>query len=316
MSELDSDAQQYLKLAEDLGDKTEAPAEAPKAEEPKPEEPKVEAKAEEPKPEPLPYEELERRHKNLNGALGEARAEQRQLRERVQQMEAVFQRITAERQKAAVDEQFADPVERKVYEIESKTQELARAQENWQKQQQTAAVREFVLNNVSAAEESFAAKAPDYYDATKHLQEGRARELAYMYPDDDPSVIQAARERGFAHPEQLRRSLLADEAIAIAQTAMRAGRDPAQMFYDLAVTRGWTKPAPAQPAAHVPPQRIESIRKAQESAPASLSNGASKAASNVDQGLPSIEELADMYLSDPRAADAAFRKMKQAGLLG
>jgi len=315
-------------LAKEYGDDAvEATAEQPETKvEPQEPEP-TEAKSEPPKDEKpkLSYEDLERHTKNLNGALAESRAETRAFRERIGNFERVLDAMRQQQAKpAAVDDPYEDPVVRELRELRETNNELSQRQQAFDEEARGRAMETQLAQTVSFHEQEFAAKTPDYFDAASHLLQSRVAEMQIMYPDDDPAVIIAARRDGFQHPAMWRNELVRREAMGIAADAMRSGQNPAQVYYNLAKHRGYAGKAPAQ-AAQAPaaapaqpqqarPKRMDTI-KAGLDAPGSLSTGASKSDSAAE-GFPSLDELADMFISEPAKADKLFEKMSAAGLLG
>lgn len=85
-------------------------------------------------------------------------------------------------------------------------------------------------------ERQFSASTPDYNDATNFLRESRAAEL---------------REMG--HTQQQVDYYLNMDALSIAQIARNSGRNPAEMLYALAKSRGYSAAPPA--AKSVEPER-------------------------------------------------------------
>lgn len=318
---LDTEASAYAALEKEFGDKPEAaPAEKPEAAAPgaktEPEKPADEQKQAADK---LPYEEIERRYKNLNGALAEERANNRALKERQAQFEQVLQAIKHQRaaERQPQYDEMADPLLSEVEQLKRQNEELAQWQRQIAQEREEAERARTISQAVTYHEQEFARQNADYFDAVSHLIKSRTAELAIMMPDDDPGVIHEARKRGFAHPSIWREDIIRREAMDLGGRALREGQNPAAVFYSLAKHRGYSgqKAAPT-PAPEPKPQaqKIEAIRKGQE-APGSLSTGATKAATNAE-GFPSLEELAEMYVSDPKGADAMFKKMQKAGLLG
>lgn len=124
-------------------------------------------------------------------------------------------------------------------------------------EKKAAAEHTTFVNSYKADAQKFIATAPDYMDAYNHLLSSRAAEL------------QAIGYEG----EELGRALQADE-IAIAQMAMSKGKSPAEMLYNLAKQRGYTKKEAAAAAAAAPPagiEKLETIERGQ-AANKSLSN--------------------------------------------
>lgn len=124
-------------------------------------------------------------------------------------------------------------------------------------EKKAAAEHTTFVNSYKADAQKFIATAPDYMEAYNHLLSSRAAEL------------QAIGYEG----EELGRALQADE-IAIAQMAMSKGKSPAEMLYNLAKQRGYTKKEAAAAAAAAAPsgaEKLETIERGQ-AANKSLSN--------------------------------------------
>lgn len=138
------------------------------------------------------------------------------------------------------------------------------------------------VNSYKADAQKFIGTTPDYMDAYNHLLSSRAAEL------------QAIGYEG----EELGKALQADE-IAIAQMAMSKGKSPAEMLYNLAKQRGYTKKeaaaaaAAAAPAAPSGAEKLEAIERGQ-AANKSLSNTGGNAG---DQDM-TAERLMGMPLDE------------------
>jgi len=321
---VDGDAARYAEMAKDYGDNAAPAAVEPVAE--RAAEPVIEAKPEEKKPEPVPYEELDKRYRNLQGALGEARGESRTLKQQMEQLAAEHKRTqdflrqiseANTRQNDPNADPYLDPVKRQVDSLAEQQRQIADAQrqqqEAWAAQQQ----QQQVLRAVEQSERAFAQTTPDYYDAVKELRGNRMAEYEYMYPDDNPRVIEFAQSRGHRSPAELREALLQNDVMEISAHAMQIGVPPAQLAYEIAQKRGYRKAAaalaaaPAARPAIAQPSPITTIRQGQAAA-ASLSTGAQ---GGSDGGYPSQAELAQMYLDDPERAEGIIGKMRRAGVL-
>jgi len=98
---------------------------------------------------------------------------------------------------------------------------------------------EQIFNAVRDSEAEIASRVPDYAEACDHLENARRRELSAMYPDDSPHAHLMARQAGFRTPAELREAQLNQDRITVAMQAVQSGRSPAQMYYDLAMQRGY-----------------------------------------------------------------------------
>lgn len=316
----DGDAARYAEMAKTYADppvETDVKSVEPAAE------PVKEVKAEEKKPEPLPYEEIEKRYKNLQGALGEARGETRTIKQQMEQVAAdnrrlqeFLRQIAEPKQQPEDEDPYLGPVQRQLGTLAEQQRQIAeqqrQQQEAWEAQQRSA----MLAQSVSTEEQRFAEKTPDYYTAIGHLRAARAAEYAAMYPDGYANAETYAINQGFRTAADLRQALLARDVQGLAEHAYQLGINPAELAYTLAKQRGYAQKqlAPAAPAAlpSAPQDRIAAIRNGQQAA-TSLSTGAS--GGPAESGFPSQAELARMYLEDPEKAEGIIARMKRAGVL-
>ncbi len=221
--------------------------------------------------------------------------------------EAKAQREQPQEQEPSIDEDpvaFFEHQQRKLAEqINETKQELEsdrQAREEAEKQQQ-------FIQSVQQAEQQFAAKTPDYFEATEHLRNTRLSQLATIYPDG-PQGDSYANQMGYQNAEHLRQAHLEQEVRMYADSATKVGKSPAEVFYDLAKSSGWA----AKPATPPPEQRVQAARAGVQRAQ-SLSGGG-----GTGQGAANatVAELADLFISDPEAADKLFDKLAERGELG
>lgn len=83
-----------------------------------------------------------------------------------------------------------------------------------------------VVSRASAQEAEFMKKNPDYGEASVFLKKSRAEEMAHL---------------GMS-PLQIQQTLTA-EAMQLADSALKQGKDPAALVYDIAKSRGYAKAA-------------------------------------------------------------------------
>lgn len=297
--------------AEDGG----APADEAAAEAPdtklEPEQPKDEKdKAQQAR---LTYEELEKRHKDLQGALGQERATRKAEAERRANMETVLRQVVAERQQRAqqAQQQTAEPeptletdpagfFQRKLAEQERmindlRTQSTRSAEEVQQAQ---------FWSYVDRAESAMRASNPDYAPAVSAMEQARMAELSVMVPDE---AVEFAQQHGYETPADLRAAILNRDRVSIAQQALAMRRNPAELYFEIAKHRGFVKPAQAKSGAT---QVIDMARAGQKAAKSIAGGGSTSASADM-----SAEDLADLYLTDPDQADKVFATMKSKGLL-
>lgn len=322
----DPDAIRYAAMVKEFGDATPEPEAKPDEPAPAPEAAKVEEK----KPDPVPYDELDKRYKNLQGALGEARGETRTLKEQMAQvaednkrMKEFLRAIAEKKEPDPNEDPYLAPVQRQIGSLAEQQKQIAaqqaeqqRAWEAQQRQQQIAA-------QVAATEQEFARVTPDYYDAVNYLRQTKIAEYEAIYPDDNAQAQALAQRQGFQNAAAFRSSLLNNDVMGLSSHAMQIGTSPAALAYQLAKKFGYRGPQQAAPmqAVTAAPQisapapainRMDTIRQGQAAA-GSLSTGASGAP--AASGFPTIAEIAEMYLTDPDKAEQLTAKMKRAGLL-
>lgn len=204
-----------------------APAPAQKTAEPKPAE--VAKPAADPKPAEKSPDELRAQIDNLNRALREARHEHRS---NMENFKAEFQKfregITAKDAPKPPDPQ-EDPLGHQQFRLKEldKQQEvvLNRMQGLEQQHQLQQAV-----THVTNLENQFRQAKPDYDAAFKHLMDAKTQELA-VFGINDPAVVAQEINRG---------------AMNISMIALRNGKNPAEIIYDLARQAGYAPPKPAE----------------------------------------------------------------------
>lgn len=334
----DTDAALYAALEQQFGDQKQPEANpAPEPDktgaEPSAEkqEPAKEAAKEPPKQEdkkpdkpPLSQEELATRYKNLQGALAESRGETKALKDSFETTQRQFQALQEflKSQRAPQQAQPQTPedaareflggmVERQ-NKIDQSTQDLQKALNEQREQQQLG-------QYVQVHEQQFAAQTPDYMQALAHLQTARDAELRIFMPDDQPEAWANAKKAGFSSPAEYRASAMRSEAMQIARHARANNVNPAELFYNLAKTRGYAgvsapvatqqQPAIVQQAQ---PNPLDGIKKGMEAAQSLTGGGVSKPAGNE----MTQEDLAELFLSDPDKAEKTWAEMKAKGLLG
>lgn len=270
----------------------------------------------------IPYEELDKRYKQLQGALGEERGTRKQLAERLQNMEQVVRAIAAQRaqpqqeapQQPKIPTLEEDPIGFFKHTIEQQAREIEELR-NGTKQtaetfQKTQAERQF-WDTVQRSETEFRATNPEYDPAVEFLESARIKEISRMVPET-PQGQALAERMGFNTVDEARVSMLNRDRINVARQALMLGISPAQMYYELALERGYqSKPAtPQLKKATAQSTPIEAAKKGMQ-ASKSLSGGAGSSGN-----VMTPEDLAELYLEDPDRADKEFARMKKMGLLG
>ena len=268
----------------------DAPASTPEpvAAEPVPEPaPAVEAAPETSQPEPEATEEHDRR------VPLKALQEERQKRAEYERKLADYERQMAEmkawaeqvQQKIAPQQQEAepDPETDPIGALKAAHAQLRRMQEMTAQQQREAELNAIAYNSATQFQQS----APDYSDAYRYAINSRAQELIALGADQQ------------SIPQILKR-----EELSLIDTAVRAGRNPAEAIYQFAKARGYQgkTAAPVAPVAPVAPAAPN---------PALQQQKAAVAASATSGGAPASKgELSDAEFVNLKGAafDAAWNK--------
>ena len=282
-------------LAQELEpiEKEEAPVEAPtepvEAEkaEVEPEAPESEKAPEKPPkgfvPQGALHEERERR-KELQRQIA---AVQQEAANRQQMLEARFQQIqqAIAQQNAPKPPSFdEDPVAALKHGVDTTQEELRQIREyqqkEWERQQENQQRQQYIghlAGAVSQAEAEFSQEAPDYLEAVKHFKSVRAQQLSAL---------------GYV-PAQVSQ-ILDNEALAIADTALRNGRSPAEAAYQMALAAGWKKKEAEKPAENV--QKMESLQKGVKAAQSLGSGGTPTGKLTVDAVASMSEDEFDEFM--------------------
>lgn len=124
--------------------------------------------------------------------------------------------------------EFPDPEKDALGALKATTEEIKKFREfqaNQQNQAQQTAYVQDVMARSAAAENEFIKTSTDYGDASVFLKKSRSDELAAI---------------GMA-PHQILQTMQA-EGLQLAEAALRQGKNPAELVYTLAKTRGYVKP--------------------------------------------------------------------------
>lgn len=136
-----------------------------------------------------------------------------------------------------------------------------------QQQEQQQAARQQFLSAVSAREAEYRATKPDYDAAVQHLRTDRVAEwMDAGYTQEQASAI------------------VDGEAFVVAENALRAGRNPAEVWYNMATRRGYKGAALQKPA-----QQLETIERGQQAG-----RSLSQAAGSAPPGNLTAQQIIDM----------------------
>lgn len=155
-----------------------------------------------------------------------AEAELKKVQEQLQHLatlrEQVKSRAPAAIEKPEGDDSGIEHLTRRLAEVETRTTDVSKTLDLQRIEQ---AEHEHLAAIAAQSDAAYRAVKPDYDDAIKYLVEARARELAlYGY---DPVQV---------------RNALGNETVEIVRSAVALGKDPAEMAYTIAQSRGYRTP--------------------------------------------------------------------------
>jgi myosin heavy subunit len=198
--------------------------------------------------------------------LRQTQAELSQMRQQLQQFEALRQEIEQQRaqtrQQQEESEFNTDPlgaIRKQLGALEQKVAQPVQAQQHVQDEAQ-------LFQAIASQVNEYKKSSPDYDDALQHVIEARRSELVQMGANE-----YEAQQR------------VAMEAQEIALNALRSGRNPAAVVYELAKLRGYS--------AKQVSNKLQTVAKGQE-ASQSLS-GASGGAEKAGLNLAELDQMDD-----------------------
>lgn len=296
---LDEPSEEEIKLTESMRqadtepppEKAEEPAEpkAEEAEESPPEEVAAEKPGEEDKAAP------EEPKVNL-GALHEARARNRELRDRMVAMEARFSDVMKKLEETpapkAPEEPIPsydeDPAGHLKHQIETLTGKLSELEiTGKQSREQDAEVQEQqrFMSRYRASAEEYGIQQTDFMAAYEWLSKDADAEL---------------KVRGYSDPLD-RQRIMAQEEFALVGNAFKDDANPAERLYELAKRRGYKAEAPKDE------NKIVNLEKAK---------GAAKTLSGTGGGTDNAITLQHLTDLEGKEFDAQWEKLRKAGKLG
>jgi len=247
-------------------------------------------------------------------AMREERAKRQKVEAEVAEIREAIRQARESRQQPqaealpSIDE---DPVaffEHQTRQLQTELEAIKGESQRERQERDQAQQYQTFLGSVASEEQRFAQQTPDYFEAADHLRNVRLNQLQAIYPST-PQGDQYAQSNGYASAEAMRVAHLESEVISYSQSAMQTGQSPAAVFYNLAKQNGYQG---KQPAPTVTAEKKIQVARAGAQRSTSLSGGGS----GGNSGNATANELAELYLSDPDAADKLFEKLAQSGQLG
>jgi hypothetical protein len=286
------------------------------------------AAAETAKQAPIPYEELERRHRDQANALKETREREQAARDQLKAFAQMVEDMRAQRKAAPAQEaKQPDPVpdpnedpvayfEHKIAALQAEVAEAKKSTTETRAEAQSRLEYQSFVSEVSKHEDAFKAETPDYHQAAEYLEKGRRAELQILFPDT-PVMDQQARANGYKNAAALREAVFVNDAQTVARNALMAGMNPAQAYYELAKGRGYRPGGGAGGGGEASADKtaranatIEAMRRGTK-ASKTISGGGG----GPDNPL-NVSDLTDLYAEDPEEFDRQWDKMAKAGKLG
>lgn len=190
---------------------------------PEPAPPEKEAKKEPEKQTMVPHEAMEaerQRRKTAERKAQEMELNQARLDERLNLLNEAMTKKAPVKEAPDPDKDALGAVKITIDEVN----ELKKFRETYENNQRQAAQIQEIGNKAANMEREFITSTPDYNEATTFLKQSRFNELQAF---------------GLT-PEQAQQELI-KETLSIAIQALNTGKNPAEIAYKLAMTRGYTK---------------------------------------------------------------------------
>ncbi len=229
------------------------------------------------------------------GALHEARQQAKEYKGRMEKMEAMFQKLLEQRspleepKKQAEPEIPAydsDPLGHTKAQLDRALKTIDELKGNFQKrseQEDQNAKQRSTLEQYGQAVSQFKRQNADYDEAFQFLIDSRDKELAFVHDDASERSNRIQYEEGY-----------------LAAAAMRQGKNPGQVFYEMAKARGYKGKQAASEE-----NKLDRLALGQKAA---KSNSGGKAGGGDDI---SLEKLAEMDPDSPEY-DKAWSRFEKA----
>lgn len=233
------------------------------------------------------------------GALHEARMKEREYRDQLKKVEQEaaerFSRLEQRLQTLAsppkqvpkFEESPLENLKANAEESQNQLKEVQKQLESFNQQGETSRQEQLVRQSTQVAEQEFVKTSPDYADAVNHLQKVIDSNLQVMGYDDPGARAQ----------------IIQQQALGLAQQALKAGKNPAELVYQMAKNYGYaTKKQEVKEET-----KIEQIKKGQESSQSLGSGGKA----DVPLTLKSLEAMDDDDFAELVGDDKRWKKLIQ-----
>jgi len=234
--------------------------------------PKEEEKQEEVKAEdkPSPEENYKKAMQEERSRRKQEQSARRELEAKLKEMEERFNKMTQE--KAKIPEINESPVENldaRIAQFEALEQKRKEQFERYQQEQAVAAENAQILSDYKENAAEFKESVPDFDDAYGYFVKSRIEEFKSLGYGDEEAVNAAYIEE-----------------MNIARHLISQGKNPAEVVYNMAKVRGWSKQSEKAEKPSNQDEKLKMLAKGTQNA--KLSTGASK------PGEITLEALAEM----------------------
>ena len=241
-----------------------------------------------------------------SGALEEERGRRKELAERMGRMEQTFQQLVLRQQQQSQPQPNGQAKQDQIPDYE--TDPIGHMRALLQNTQHELASLKGVTQQTRQEQEAYAQMQQSMSQYERHTQE-----FARATPDytEAATFLRTMREKAlnrFMSPAEVDQRIQYEEGL-LAGKAMMEGKNPAQLFYEMA--KDWGYKAKGSEPQESKLDRLKNGQKA--SASLSTSKGAGTPAGSAD--AMSLEALSELYKTDPVAADRMWDRMAKAGRL-
>ena len=212
-------------------------------------------------------EDEKEKHWAIN-AMHEERERRKEVQAQMNKMEDRFQKLQESMMPKEPEEPKPDFEDNPAEYLKTELDEIKGFKAQAEQQAQITQAQQQFYGDFSKVEQEFSEKTPDYFDAVKHLYDSRMSEYKTMGYDDNQSYQLAQRD-----------------AWNIAQDAINRGKNGAEVFYNLAKTRGYEKGKQTTEKSE-----IETLKEVKEVA----KNTGLGASGDTPKGQVSLSDLASM----------------------
>jgi colicin import membrane protein len=228
----------------------------------------VEEEKEEKETPRVPLPELQAERKKRQAAEAERDADREKFARLDERLKIINDQMKPKEEIPAYEDDPFEHLRQREDQTGQTVEDLQKQVEDFGKQTEAQRFQQELTQRVVSSEHVFRQDHPDYDEAVQYLRSGRAREFQAMGMTDQVQIEQA----------------LSQEAMQLAQMAVKNGASTAEMAYNIAKSRGYSPKAQLD--------KLANVQKGQEKS-ASLSN-----TGGGEERILDIEALAEMDDAD------------------